>query len=178
MTGPRNAGRGQRVADGDLLGLLDQQPDQLVVDRPLDVDPAVGRALLAAEAERRAHDPSAASSRSADREHDRRVLAAHLDDARPREPVEKLRNSSKPTSYEPVNTIPSMPGSCWSSSPTVSPGPITRLNDPVRNARVAVRLEDRDGRLIAAMPKPAGRPRCCRSSSPQPHRLVSKLNHN
>ncbi len=31
--------------------------------------------------------------------------------------VEKRRNSSKPTSNEPVKTIPSIPGFAWSSSP-------------------------------------------------------------
>src|SRR5262245_41034923 len=41
----------ERVAEGDLLGLPDEPADQLVVDRPLDVDARVGRALLAAEAE-------------------------------------------------------------------------------------------------------------------------------
>ncbi len=37
---------------------------------------------------------------------------------------------SKPTSYEPVNTMPSMSGFSWSSAPTVLPGPMTRLNTP------------------------------------------------
>ena len=37
---------------------------------------------------------------------------------------------SKPTSYDPVNTMPSMSGFSWSSAPTVPPGPITRLNTP------------------------------------------------
>ena len=41
-----------RVADRELLGLLDEHPDELVVDRLLDVDPRVRRALLAAEPER------------------------------------------------------------------------------------------------------------------------------
>ena len=40
-----------RVADRDLLGLLDEHPDELVVDRLLDVDPRVRRALLPAEPE-------------------------------------------------------------------------------------------------------------------------------
>ncbi len=35
-----------------------------------------------------------------------------------------------PTSYEPVNTMPSMPGWSWSAWPTLSPGPITRLIAP------------------------------------------------
>ena len=45
-----------RVADRDRLGLVGEQLHELVVDRALDVDAAVGRALLAAEAERAAHD--------------------------------------------------------------------------------------------------------------------------
>ena len=74
--------------------------------------------------------PSAASSRSAER----RTIAGFLPPISTMHGrgnvVEKLRNSSNPTSYEPVNTIPSMPGLCCSSSPTVSPGPMTRLNTP------------------------------------------------
>ncbi len=42
----------------------------------------------------------------------------------------KLLYSFIPTSYEPVNTMPSMPGFSWSSAPTVSPGPVTRLKTP------------------------------------------------
>ena len=56
MTGPEPVRPWQRVADRDRLGLLDEQPDELVVDGPLDVDPRVRRAFLAAEPERRAHD--------------------------------------------------------------------------------------------------------------------------
>ena len=51
MTGPSQLSRRSGSPIDELLGLLDQQPDQLVVDRPLDVDAAVRRALLAAEAE-------------------------------------------------------------------------------------------------------------------------------
>ena len=84
----------ERVADDDRLGLLDQQPHELVVDRPLDVDPRVGRALLAAEPERGAHDPLGRLVEVGRARHDGRVLAAHLDDARPRprlaERVEQL----------------------------------------------------------------------------------------
>ena len=47
----------ERVTDGDRLGLLDQQLDQVVVDGLLDVDPAVCRALLATEAEGAPDDP-------------------------------------------------------------------------------------------------------------------------
>src|SRR5438045_616204 len=47
----------ERIADRDRLRLLDEQPDELVVDGLLDVDTAVGRAFLAAKAEGRAHDP-------------------------------------------------------------------------------------------------------------------------
>ena len=71
----------QRVADRDRLGLLDQQADQLVVDRPLDVDARVGRALLPAEPERRAHDPLGRLLEVGRARDDGRVLAAHLDDA-------------------------------------------------------------------------------------------------
>ena len=74
--------------------------------------------------------PSAASSRSALRS----TIAGFLPPISTMhgrgQRVENVRNSSKPTSYEPVNTMPSMPGFVWSSSPTVSPGPITRLNTP------------------------------------------------
>ena len=41
-----------RVADRELLGLLDEHPNELVVDRLLDVDARVRRALLPAEPER------------------------------------------------------------------------------------------------------------------------------
>jgi hypothetical protein len=53
------------------------------VDRPLDVDPRVGRALLPAKAEGAAHDPLGGLVEIGVARHDRRVLAAHLDDARP-----------------------------------------------------------------------------------------------
>ena len=66
------------------LGLLDEQPDELVVDRPLDVDPRVRRALLAAEPEGAAHDPLGRLVEVGVARHDGRVLAAHLDDARSR----------------------------------------------------------------------------------------------
>src|SRR5207245_8180962 len=39
----------ERIADRDLLGLLDEQLKELVMDRALDVAPAVGGALLPAE---------------------------------------------------------------------------------------------------------------------------------
>jgi len=38
--------------------------------------------------------------------------------------------SRKPTSYEPVKTMPLMPGFAWISWPTLSPGPITRFTQP------------------------------------------------
>ena len=57
MTGPSQFARTSGSPMVMLLGLLDEQPDELVVDRPLDVDARVGRALLAAEPERGAHDP-------------------------------------------------------------------------------------------------------------------------
>src|SRR5437773_3440560 len=47
----------ERVADRDRLGLLHEEPDQLVVDGLLDVDPAVRRALLATETEGAPQDP-------------------------------------------------------------------------------------------------------------------------
>ena len=74
--------------------------------------------------------PSAASSRSAWRE----TMAGFLP------PISTMhgrgqarlnvRNSRIPTSYEPVKTMPSMPGWSCSAWPTVSPGPITRLMTP------------------------------------------------
>src|SRR6185369_6097604 len=44
--------------------------------------------------------------------------------------VENDLKSLIPTSYEPVKTIPSIPGWVWSASPTVSPGPMTRFTAP------------------------------------------------
>ena len=41
----------ERVADDDRLGLLDELAHELVMDRPLDIDPRIGRALLPAEPE-------------------------------------------------------------------------------------------------------------------------------
>ena len=119
-----------RVAEDDLLGLLDEQPHELVVDRPLDVHARVGRALLAAEPERGSHDPSAASSRSAERV----TMAGFLP------PISTMHgrghvllkewNSCMPTAYDPVKTMPSTPGWSWRACPTVSPGPMTRLTTP------------------------------------------------
>ena len=74
--------------------------------------------------------PSAASSRSALRSTIAGFLPPISTTHGRGQRVENERNSSKPTSNEPVNTMPSMPGFVWSSSPTVSPGPITRLNTP------------------------------------------------
>ena len=101
----------ERVADRDRLGLLDEQPDELVVDRPLDVDPRVRRALLAAEAEGAAHDPLgrllevgvARDDRPGSCRPSRRCTAAAS-------VVENVWKSRIPTSYEPVKTMPSMPG--------------------------------------------------------------------
>src|SRR5450759_1580321 len=76
----------QRITDRDLLGLLDQQADQLVPDRPLHVDATVRGALLAAEPEGRAHDPLGRLLEVGPGRDDGRVLAAHLHDAGPREP--------------------------------------------------------------------------------------------
>ena len=44
-------GPDERIADHDLLRLLHEESHELVVNAPLDVDPAVRGALLAAEAE-------------------------------------------------------------------------------------------------------------------------------
>ena len=132
-----------RVADRDLLGLLDQHPDELVVDGLLDVDPRVGRALLAAEPEGAAHDPLGRLLEVGLAADDRRVLAAHLDDASGGARCSRTSwYSCIPTSYEPVKTMPSIPGFDWSSSPTVSPGPITKLTTPGGNARVLERVDE------------------------------------
>src|SRR3954452_19790421 len=84
----------ERVAELDLLRLLDEQPDELVMDGPLDVDPGVGRALLPAEPEGAAHDALGRLVEVRVPGDDGRVLAAHLDDARARprlrEPAEQL----------------------------------------------------------------------------------------
>ncbi len=74
----------ERVADRDCLGLLHEPTHELVVDRALDVDPRVGRALLATEAEGAAHDPLGRLVEVRLARHDRGVLATHLDDAWPR----------------------------------------------------------------------------------------------
>ena len=74
--------------------------------------------------------PSAASSRSALRD----TIAGFLPPISTMhgrgQLVENDLNSLNPTSNEPVKTIPSMPWFDWSSSPTVSPGPMTRLTTP------------------------------------------------
>jgi hypothetical protein len=74
--------------------------------------------------------PSAASSRSALRDTIAGFLPPISTIAGRGQRVENALNSRNPTSNEPVNTIPSIPWFVWSSSPTLSPGPITRLITP------------------------------------------------
>ena len=103
-------GPDERIADGDLLGLLDQQADELVVDRALDIHARVRRALLATEPKGAAHDPLGRFLEVGLARDDGRVLAAHLDDAGRGQVFENAWKSRIPTSYEPVKTMPSMPG--------------------------------------------------------------------
>ena len=74
--------------------------------------------------------PSAASSRSAWRE----TTAGFLPPISTMHGRGHVRlnvwNSRIPTSYEPVKTMPSMPGWSCSAWPTVSPGPMTMLMTP------------------------------------------------
>ena len=74
----------ERVADLDLLGLLDEQPDELVAHRLVHVDARAGRAFLPLRAERRPHDAVARLVEVCGFHHERRVLPAHFDDQRPR----------------------------------------------------------------------------------------------
>ena len=74
--------------------------------------------------------PSAASSRSAWRETTAGFLPPISTIVGFGKSFENVRKRSIPTAYEPVKTIPSMPGFSRSSAPTVSPGPMTRLITP------------------------------------------------
>ena len=121
----------QRVADGDALGLLDQQAHQLVVDRALDVDAAVGRALLAAEAEGRAHDALGGLVEVGAGHDDGRVLAAHLHDAGPRigrreGALEAHADLVGAREDDAVDGIAGRPA----RRPRLEPGPMTRLMTP------------------------------------------------
>ena len=89
------------------------------------------------------------------------------------------RISFKPTSFEPVKTMPSMPSLSISSWPAVDPGPVTKLNTPrgkpasiaislslrAHERRVAGRLED-DG--------VAGRQRAARRSCRERERKIER----
>src|SRR5207249_10016896 len=74
----------ERIADLDLFGLLDEQPDEFVTYRFVDVDARAGRALLSLRAERGPHH-ALGRFFEIGRAHDERgILAAHLDDKRAR----------------------------------------------------------------------------------------------
>ncbi len=98
--------------------------------------------------------PSAASSRSALRE----TIAGFLPPISTMhgrgQVVENDLKSRIPTSYEPVKTMPSMPGWVWSASPTVSPGPITRLTAPAgrpASSRAWIRFTVESGEAEAGL---------------------------
>ena len=93
--------------------------------------------------------------------------------------VEKLLKSRIPTSYEPVNTMPSMPGFDWSSSPTVSPGPMTKLTTPAGSARVLERVDQvharqRRGRRRLVDHRVAGQERAADRAGGEGHREVER----
>jgi hypothetical protein len=122
------------------LRLGHERLEERIVDRRLDVDPAAGRALLAAEAEGRAHDAFGRLFEVRPGADDGGVLAAHLDHDRLGERLLKvLKTPLKPISYEPVKSRPSTPSFSCSSAPTVAPGPLTMLKTPRgRPARSAI----------------------------------------
>jgi hypothetical protein len=74
----------ERIADLDLPGLLNEQTHELVANRLAHVDARAGRALLTLSAERRSHDAVARLVEIGGLHHERRVLAAHFDNERPR----------------------------------------------------------------------------------------------
>ena len=138
--------------------------------RPLDVDTAVGRALLAAEAEGGAHDALGRLVQVGLAADDGRVLAAHLDDDGLGEaPARSSCRGRKPTSNEPVKMMPSTPAFSCSSAPTVSPGPMTRLKTPSGTPASRIDLGQADARQrrvggglvddrVAGHERAAGRP--------------------
>ncbi len=182
MTGPEERRPRQRVADRELLGLLDQQPDELVVDGLLDVDPAVGRALLPAEPEGRPHDPLGRLLEVRRAQDDRRVLAAHLDDARPREPGGEVAEQLEPDlvrarEHDPVDALVVLQ--------LVADG-VARAHDEVEHAvgnpGVAIGLEHRDrghraGRGRLEDRRVAGHHRGARRADRQRHREVERADH-
>ena len=80
----------ERVADLDLLRLLDEQLDEPIADLPRDVHARAGGALLSLRAERGAHDAVARLLEIRGSHHDRGVLPPHLGDDRPRRPARRV----------------------------------------------------------------------------------------
>ena len=163
----RERGPRQRVAHGQLLGLLDEQPDELVVDRALDVDAAVRGALLPAEAERGAHDPLGRLLEVGAAEHDRGVLAAHLHDARPR-PAGRERAEQLEAHLERAREHDAVDARVRLQlvADRVA-GAHHEVEHAVGHARVAVRLGDRDGRHRRRRGR-LEHDACCRPSSRPP----------
>src|SRR5487761_2288205 len=134
----------QRIPDGDLLCLLDQQADQLVPDRSLHVDPAVRGALLAAEPEGRAHDPLGRLLEIGAGRDNGRVLASHLDDAGPREPRREASEQLEAhlvgsREHDPVDPLVGL-----ELLPDGGPGSHHQVEDARRDARVDERLRQQD----------------------------------
>ena len=90
MTGPIQFSRSTGSPTEIDLALSASICTNCVVDRALDVDAAVGRALLATEAECAAHDALGRLVEVRALADDGRVLAAHLDDDRLREALGEL----------------------------------------------------------------------------------------
>ena len=154
------------------------------MDRPLDVDPAVRRALLAAEPERATRMiPSAASSRSAD------CGGRSPGSCRPSRRCTAAGSGSRssgtarsPTSYEPVNTMPSMPGFVLELVADRVARTHHEVEHAVGHARVAVRLEDRDRRHRRRRrrlehDRVAGHHRRARRPDGERHREVERADH-
>ena len=105
--------------------------------------------------------PAAAASRSALTRHDRRVLAAHLGDRRPRVRalLEARGRAPGPTSAEPVKTTPSIAPSA--SARPVAGAAVHEADDAVGQPRGGERLADeraRQRRLLGRLDHDA----CCR----------------
>ena len=112
--------------------------------------------------------PAAAASRSARRGHDRRVLAAHLGDRRPRvRPSWKRRPSARPTSAEPVKTTPSIAPSAsarpvaappWTSPTTPSGSPAAANASPTSAPDSGVCSDGLSTTVLPATSAPAAMP--------------------
>ena len=173
----------ERIADFDLLRLLDQQRHEFVAHAFLNVDARARRAFLSLRAERRPHHAVARLVEIGGRRDDGGILSAHLDDQRPRHRARGVvAHQLQPTSFDPVKTMPSMPGLSISSCPAVAPRPGDEIEDARRQPGldgISFNLAPDNGVALRRLEddRIARRERAACGSRGQRHRKIERGDH-